>query len=274
MLSPWLHSITSGGSPRLLPACLLLLLAPASADMSESFSSNLWATGSDWTTGGWTRDDGSTPSSGTGPPSGADTDFYIFTEASDGSQGDVFSAVYNGNDCPASGNYVEFFYHMWGGGMGTLRLKDSNGAEQWSKSGDQGNSWQSAAVQLSTAAFTFEGVRGSSYESDMALDDVECHAPPSPSLPPAGTLGGGPLSFTMGFEDTEPGLTGPMQYCSNCASGRCWARDVCVPLCQGCACTNPVRWMGGGDCSRSAVYSFDWDPTGPSSSTNTGPSSA
>lgn len=45
----------------------------------------------------------------------------------------------------------------------------------WSKSGNQGNTWQISQVSLtSTTNFTiiFEGIIGSSYYSDMAIDDV------------------------------------------------------------------------------------------------------
>ena len=77
---------------------------------------------------------------------------------------------------------------MYGADMGTLRLKDATGGVQWSLSGNQGTAWQEATVALSTAGFTFEGVRGSGEQSDMAVDDVAvtCHLmppPPPPSRP-------------------------------------------------------------------------------------------
>jgi hypothetical protein len=57
--------------------------------------------------------------------------------------------------------------------MGSLNVKDSGGVTRWTKTGDQGNSWQQAIVDLVTAGeFTFEAVRGNGYMSDIALDDV------------------------------------------------------------------------------------------------------
>ena len=46
----------------------------------------------------------------------------------------------------------------------------------WSKSGTQGNKWWNGLVQVSnnnTYQIVFEGVRGSGYQGDIALDDVE-----------------------------------------------------------------------------------------------------
>ena len=57
--------------------------------------------------------------------------------------------------------------------MGTLSVVDGNG-QQWSKSGNQGNSWKGpVTVTLATARFKFEGVRGNGYWSDIALDTVK-----------------------------------------------------------------------------------------------------
>ena len=68
--------------------------------------------------------------------------------------------------------------------MGTLRLKSDTGVTSWSKSGNQGNSWQyaSASVPANTFLF-FEAQRGSDYTSDFAIDDVSVSC--TPNFPPA-----------------------------------------------------------------------------------------
>ncbi|HHG83567.1 MAG TPA: T9SS type A sorting domain-containing protein, partial [Bacteroidetes bacterium] len=75
-----------------------------------------------------------------------------------------------------------FWYHMWGPGMGTMSIQVSTnggttfGSNIWSKTGDQGNSWQKATVSLAAYAgqeiiFRVTGLTGPQYTSDMALDD-------------------------------------------------------------------------------------------------------
>ena len=43
-----------------------------------------------------------------------------------------------------SNGCIQFWYHMYGGSMGTLNVK-VNGNVVWTKSGDQGNQWRRAA---------------------------------------------------------------------------------------------------------------------------------
>src|SRR5690606_21859728 len=77
---------------------------------------------------------------------------------------------------------VNFAYHMYGADMGSLSFQASTNGTTWttlwSRSGNQGNSWQTATVDLSTYAggnvsLRFLGVTGNDYRSDMALDDFE-----------------------------------------------------------------------------------------------------
>ena len=57
----------------------------------------------------------------------------------------------------------------------------------WSKSGSQGNNWLNGIVPVSNSKayqIVFEGVRGTSYQGDIALDDIElstslCKASPN-----------------------------------------------------------------------------------------------
>uniref|UniRef100_A0A2C9KDP3 MAM domain-containing protein n=1 Tax=Biomphalaria glabrata TaxID=6526 RepID=A0A2C9KDP3_BIOGL len=86
-------------------------------------------------------------------------------------------------------NCVKFWYNMYGSTMGSLRvyrLFRGNRQQLWSRSGNQGQQWQMAEVSVSgdnttTVSLEFEGVVGSSYLSDIALDDVSIRTGPCDS---------------------------------------------------------------------------------------------
>ena len=74
---------------------------------------------------------------------------------------------------------VKFYYHMYGSTMGTLSFDTSSDSgatwtTQWTLSGNQGNVWNQAAVNVdsTTSKFRFFGKTGSSYTSDMAIDSI------------------------------------------------------------------------------------------------------
>ena len=80
---------------------------------------------------------------------------------------------------------LSFFYHMWGAGMGSLEvfLIESDTAtgdttEFFTLSGDQGNLWQLAVFDLDSLGVNgdfylqFHGYRGTSYQSDIAIDNI------------------------------------------------------------------------------------------------------
>ncbi len=133
----------------------------------------------------WTRRSGSTPSSNTGP-SGDHTSgsgFYMYTEASNPNYPSK-TALLEGPCFDLSGTseaQLTFWYHMLGSSMGTLSVEVTedcmNWTTVWSRSGDQGNLWLEAYVDLSayvgpTLTIRFRGVTGSSFRSDMAIDDI------------------------------------------------------------------------------------------------------
>ncbi|XP_071962281.1 uncharacterized protein [Antedon mediterranea] len=80
---------------------------------------------------------------------------------------------------------IQFFYHMYGVGMGTLNVYSSN-CEQFSEkrilisiSGNQGDEWREGSRTAHAEGgvqFTFEAVRGSDYTSDIAIDDIALYA--------------------------------------------------------------------------------------------------
>lgn len=171
---------------------------------SEGFESGLgdWAqsSGDDID---WTRTSGGTPSSSTGPSSASAGSFYMYVESSNPNFPSKAAAL--NSPCYDFGNtnpQVSFQYHMYGASMGSLSLQASNDAGNswvtvWSKSGDQGNSWNAATVDLSTytgdseVRLRFYGVTGSSYTGDMSVDDFKIENASSGGGSGGGNTGGG-----------------------------------------------------------------------------------
>ncbi|KAL9953497.1 hypothetical protein ACROYT_G040920 [Oculina patagonica] len=121
----------------------------------------------------WTLHSGSTSSSGTGPSSdhgGSGMYMYIETSSprSTGDNAKLQLAVPRSE----SSSCLMFFYHMYGSSMGTLNVFSGN-AKIFTKSGNQGYYWKKVTRTLHLSdVITFEGIRGSSYRSDIAIDDV------------------------------------------------------------------------------------------------------
>ncbi|KAL3930332.1 MAG: hypothetical protein SGPRY_001582 [Prymnesium sp.] len=149
---------------------------PSLPRFAESFETpppwSGWATG---ITGyAWSQNSGSTLSLGTGPSVAFAGSYYMYIEATGPRvEGDVFDLSYT---CSGSTGVaaVEFWYHMYGSGIGTLRLRSGLGEVNWEKSGEQRDSWQHAHVYSSSFSpvVVFEGVRGSYWSGDIAVDDV------------------------------------------------------------------------------------------------------
>jgi hypothetical protein len=153
---------------------------------SESFENTLGA----WSQGSgddfnWTIKSGSTPSSNTGPSSASAGSYYVFMESSSPNYS-TKRAILNSpcfNLSVATQATFGFKYHMYGASsMGSLALEVSsdNGStwtSVWSKSGNQGNSWQTASVNLAayvggSVQMRFNGVTGTTWQGDMAVDAV------------------------------------------------------------------------------------------------------
>jgi len=131
----------------------------------------------------WTVKSGSTASSSTGPASANDGSYYIYMESSSPNYS-TKRAILNSPCFDLSGETqatISFKYHMYGAStMGSLALEAStdNGVSWstiWSKSGDQGNSWLDASVDLAsylgnTVKLRFNGVTGTTWQGDMAVD--------------------------------------------------------------------------------------------------------
>ncbi len=128
----------------------------------------------------------STSSTATGPQSGDHTTgagYFMYTEAS-GNTNQVFkvtSPTYNTSALTAP--VFEFWYHMYGQTMGSLQVNVYEPATATLHadvitpiSGDQGDVWNSASIDLSSYTGEFQvefiGTTGSDYYSDISIDDV------------------------------------------------------------------------------------------------------
>ncbi|MFK7949135.1 MAG: S8 family serine peptidase, partial [Saprospiraceae bacterium] len=145
----------------------------------------------------WTRQTGATPSSNTGPTTDNTTGsgYYLFIETSSGASGDIANTTSGAIDVSSlTSPYLEFFYHMYGGQIGTLNVDvefpvgSGTYTNVFSLSGDQGNSWQSGNADLSafanqTIALRFQAIHAGTYEGDIAIDDISIIEGPS-CIPP------------------------------------------------------------------------------------------
>ena len=155
---------------------------------SEGFENTLGA----WTQSSaddlnWTVDANGTPSNGTGPSSAIQGTYYVYVEASGNNTGyPTKQAILNSPCFDLSGQSSATFtfnYHQFGSSnMGTIDLEasDDNGASWtsvWNSSGNLGDSWQSASVNLSaytggSVQLRFNRITGSTWQADIAIDNV------------------------------------------------------------------------------------------------------
>lgn len=134
----------------------------------------------------WRVSEGSTPSANTGPDldytPGTTTGNYVYLEASQPCVNIRANLLSPCMDLATINNpMLTFAYHMYGANMGSITLDVlANGVwynNVWSMSGDKGNAWFVAAVNLAQWAtqkvnFRWRGVTGGDFASDMALDAI------------------------------------------------------------------------------------------------------
>ncbi|KAH9494979.1 hypothetical protein Btru_018315, partial [Bulinus truncatus] len=133
----------------------------------------------------WIRQSGSTPSFGTGPTQDHSTGhgFYMYLETSDGHYNDTARLI-SPQITDNSPQCFSFWYFMYGTSVNRLDVQlwgtDNRFTVAWQKNGTQGNSWQQASIDIGgggtniaqTAMIVLEAVQGSSYDGDIAIDDV------------------------------------------------------------------------------------------------------
>lgn len=129
----------------------------------------------------WRVDRSGTPSANTGPSddrTGGEN--YIYLEGSE-CFGKVAQLKSGCIELIAGAN-LSFYYNMNGSDMGNLAVEIyepaiSSTTTVWSISGNQGNNWRKVDVDLTayagkTIQIIFKGTTGSSWETDMAIDDI------------------------------------------------------------------------------------------------------
>ena len=132
----------------------------------------------------WQLIEKSTPTANTGPSEASEGSKYIYIEASMRLENDtarLVSPVYHQNKSVNA--CLKFSYHMYGVDMGVLRVGQFLEEEPLTQeiikefSGNFGNSWLTAVVEIKKATGNFqyfiEGVVGSSYLSDIGVDAIE-----------------------------------------------------------------------------------------------------
>ncbi|CAH3116618.1 unnamed protein product, partial [Porites lobata] len=125
----------------------------------------------------WTLWSGSTPSSSTGPSSdqgGAGKYMYIET-SSPRRPGDTAKLVFT---VPNNGKMscLSFYYHMYGATVGTLNVYSGN-SKVLNISGYQNFKWIMVKRNIIlNGLVTFEGIAGTSFTGDIAIDSVEINS--------------------------------------------------------------------------------------------------
>ncbi|WP_430408407.1 immunoglobulin-like domain-containing protein [Kordia sp.] len=135
----------------------------------------------------WTVDANGTPSNNTGPSNAANGNFYIFVEASGNGTGFPNKQAIINSPCYDLTDELNasfsFSYHMFGStDMGTIALEASkdNGLSWtaiWAASGNKGNQWLTANVDLSdyiggSVQLRFNRVTGGTWQADVAIDNI------------------------------------------------------------------------------------------------------
>lgn len=165
-----------------------------STTTNATFSVNNWTANPSGTTSlfRWNIDgSGSTPSSNTGPNGAYSGNNYLYVEASSGSTGAI--AELTSPPIDVSGLSVprlKFYYHMYGASTGALYVDVFDGTWDLGAitiSGQQQTSgadpWNQSTLDLSTynstVSIRFRAEKGSSFDGDISLDDVEVEETPS-----------------------------------------------------------------------------------------------
>jgi hypothetical protein len=161
-------------------SCAFACLSLITTDYNESFDIDLGQYTQDANDDfDWVRKTGATGSSGTGPSAAYDGSHYMYTESS-GNYGNTANLKLECID-PSSWTspHFVFKYHMYGATMGTLNIDVNDGTgwvNVWTLSGDQGNAWVEAVLDLSAYSsfasidLRVQGITGTSFTSDMAID--------------------------------------------------------------------------------------------------------
>lgn len=146
----------------------------------------------------WTVDENGTPSGNTGPSTdhnpGTSNGNYLYTEASSTCSNDSAFLItpfldFSNLQAPT----MDFWYHMFGGSMGTLHVDVSlDSGTTWVRDiitpiTDNQNIWQQQIVKLNayagdTIVIRMRAITGNTFTSDMAIDDFRIYELPPVDL--------------------------------------------------------------------------------------------
>lgn len=165
----------------------------------------------------WTVNSGETASDNTGPDGDhtSGNGNYIYTEVSGNGVGFPNKVAELTSVCLDLSSFssasMTFWYHMYGANIGTLQIDVYNGSTWsngvWTLSGNQGNSWSQAVVDLSTHIFSEVQIRikatsGPSWNGDIAIDDIMINGSAGVLLSPRAFLEG-PFNTSNGLMDDD-----------------------------------------------------------------------
>ncbi len=135
----------------------------------------------------WTINSSGTPSQNTGPSSATQGTYYLYVEASVNGTGYPNKQAILNSPCFDLSNesfaMISFGYHMYGNtdmGSFILEISTDDGttwSNIWSQTGNQGNSWKTANVDLSSyigssIQLRFNRTTGATWQADIAIDNV------------------------------------------------------------------------------------------------------
>ncbi len=166
------------GTVEVQQACSPVFSLPQTEDFETDLGDWSQSTQDDFD---WTRYSGETPTRNTGPIDAADGDYFVYTEANENYNELALLESPCLDLTTAGAPTFTFSYHMYGSQMGALAVEVSLNAgasweEIWVLSGNQGDVWHTASIDLSPYVgeiikLRFAGVPGP-VRSDMAIDAV------------------------------------------------------------------------------------------------------
>lgn len=160
---------------------------------TNSTIENCWSSSPSGTSSAyrWDMTSGPTSSTLTGPAAAFSGQYYFYTEASSGVQGDVAELYTPLVDVTAlTTPELQFYYHMYGADINKLYIDafdgtnwvtlDSIEGEQHTATNDP---WLKHNVVINgfpdTLQVRFRGIRGVSFDGDIAIDDIEIREAPT-----------------------------------------------------------------------------------------------
>lgn len=188
----------------------------------------------------WTRFSGPTSSHDTGPDYdhtfATSVGHYMYIEASyahPNGTARLISPVYQSTPQPQC---LEFWYHMHGKDIGTLRVyfqqNGSLGSPQFTVKGNKGNTWLFGRIETPAKypAFhvVFEGVNGNNYRGDIGIDDIKVN----------------PLSCATALVGPDAVVLTPQMLTYSTKEGSAVPDVVCS--CRGCEPDCSVIWSFNG----------------------------